>query len=693
MESLYDEAEAKRTVERYAPKHGEDLALRVYTSQLLGKNPDLVLHGGGNTSVKSKVTELLGDVTEVLFVKGSGSDLATIEPSGFPACRLAHLRRCCERPSMTDEEMVAELCRQRIDPASPTPSVEALLHAYLPAKFIDHTHADAVLALVDQPRSAELAREVYGDRSLFIPYVMPGFALARRVAELFRARAAQGGPAPTVMILDKHGIFTWGETARESYERMIGSVTLAEAFIRESRKPTSRVTTTAPPSRDAYQRITPVIRGALTQSSGRHFILRFRTSAALRAFTARDDIAEVSQVGCATPDHVIRTKARPLLLAPPDAQEDTASFRARTELALQEYTSSYHDYFRRCTAARQVSREQLDPFPRVILVAGLGALTVGNTLKEAEIAADIYEHTARIIDAATARGGYRPATYLDLFDVEYWSLEQAKLKRGASAEGPLARRIALVTGAASGIGLGTARALLAAGAHVVLTDRDAEALEKAAGGLVSLYPGRVAQGRCDVTSATDAASAVALAVSSFGGLDVVISNAGTAPSGALHTAGGDAALRASLEVNLLGHQNVARAAAEVLIAQGTGGALLFNASKSAFNPGPDFGPYAVPKAALIALMRQYAIDLAPHGVRANAVNADRIRTELFGGGLAEARAKARGIAVDEYFRANLLHRETVVDDVAHAFTYLATAEATTGCVITVDGGNASAFPR
>src|SRR5689334_5831314 len=208
MHSLYDPAEAQRTIDRYAREHGEDLALRVYTSRLLGGDPALVLHGGGNTSVKSRVTEVLGDVTEVLFVKGSGSDLASIEPRGFPACRLAHLRRCCERSSMTDEEMVAQLRGQMIDPASPTPSVEALLHAYLPGKFIDHTHADAVLAIVDQPDAARRCAELWGNRAAFLPYVMPGFVLAQRIVELGLDESS-----PPLLVLEKHGIFSWGSTA------------------------------------------------------------------------------------------------------------------------------------------------------------------------------------------------------------------------------------------------------------------------------------------------------------------------------------------------------------------------------------------------------------------------------------------------------------------------------------------------
>jgi rhamnose utilization protein RhaD (predicted bifunctional aldolase and dehydrogenase)/NAD(P)-dependent dehydrogenase (short-subunit alcohol dehydrogenase family) len=687
MQSLYDPAEAQRALDRWAKDHGEDLALRVYTSRLLGKEPALVLHGGGNTSVKSRVTELLGDVTDVIYVKGSGWDLGAIEPRGFPACRIAHLRRCCERPSMTDEEMVAQLRGQMIDPSSPTPSVEALLHAYLPAKYIDHTHADAVLAAVDQPASAEIAREIWGDGALFVPYVMPGFVLARRVAELWRARPAT---AP-VMILDKHGIFTWGESAKESYDRMIAAVSAAEDWLRDQREASSRRTMSIPPSRETYAELAPVARGAVARASGKPWIASWRREMDLVAFTDREDLGIVSQIGCATPDHVIRTKQRPLVVRGPFS--DLAAVRARIESGLSAYAEAYHEYFRRGVAARQVKRTELDPWPRVILFEGLGALTLGKTHADAEIVGDVYEHTARIIDDAASLGGYRPVSELDLFDVEYWSLEQAKLAKGASAEGPLERRVALVTGAASGIGLGTSRALAAAGAHVVLTDRDFSAVSKAAAELSARFGGRITHASCDVTSAADVRRAFDIAAEHFGGVDVVVSNAGIAPEGALHTTAGEAALRASLDVNFIGHQNVARAAADVMLRQDTGGVLLFNASKSAFNPGPGFGPYAVAKAALVALMRQYAIDLAPKGIRSNAVNADRIRTDLFGGGLAEARAKARGVPVDEYFRANLLHRETTVDDVARAFVYLASAEATTGCVITVDGGNAAAFPR
>lgn len=689
MQSHYRAADAAQFVEKYAPRWGEDLAMRVYTSRLLGQCPELVLHGGGNTSVKTVVTELVGDATEVLYVKGSGWDLGKIEPEGFPACRIAPLRRLCELPTMTDEQMTAQLRSQMLDPNSPAPSVETLLHAFLPAKFVDHTHADAVLAVVDQPDSATLVREVFGERAMFVPYVMPGFVLARKVVDLWRAYKQRTGREPSAIILDKHGIFTWGETAMDSYERMIAFVTRAERWLVE-RAPDSR-RTIASPSPDACERLAPVLRGALMRASGEPWIGTFRMSPQTLSFCDRDDLEVISQRGCATPDHVLRTKPKPLLLNLPNIDDKPAT-KAAIDAGIAAYANEYRSYFQRCSAARPGERKELDPWPRVILISGLGAFTIGKTRKDAEIAADIYEHTTVVIELATAFNGYEPATELDIFDVEYWSLEQAKLgKKGPAKQ--LESRVAFVTGGASGIGLAVARALLAAGAHVTLTDKNEDAIDRVGEKLSATYGDRVFALPCDVTIADEVRSAIRKTSLRYGGLDIVISNAGRPFEGALQDEKGDAALRSSLEVNLLGHQNVARFASELLIQQGSGGVLLFNASKSAFNQGPNFGPYAIPKAALIALMRQYAIDLAPHGIRSNAVNADRIRTALFDGGMLETRARARGVGVDEYFRANLLRRETTANDVAQAFVYLATAEATTGCVITVDGGNASAFPR
>jgi NAD(P)-dependent dehydrogenase (short-subunit alcohol dehydrogenase family) len=328
-----------------------------------------------------------------------------------------------------------------------------------------------------------------------------------------------------------------------------------------------------------------------------------------------------------------------------------------------------------------------------VLLPGLGACGVARTAKEADMALDIYEHTAAVMQVAADVGTYAPCAREEVFDVEYWSLEQAKLKRSSAAG--LVGCIALVTGGASGIGLSTAERLLAAGAHVCVVDRDAAALDSAAQTLRArpATADRLLTSVADVRDAAAVGEAIARTVEAWGGLDLIVSNAGTAPEGRLDTEAGERALRDSIETNCLSHASVARLAVEVMLAQGRGGCLLFNASKAAFNPGPGFGPYAVAKGALIALMRQYAVDLGPSRIRSNAVNADRIRTRLFAGAVLESRASARGLSPEAYFRSNLLSREVTAGDVADAFAYLATARSTTGCVVTVDGGNSAAFPR
>jgi rhamnose utilization protein RhaD (predicted bifunctional aldolase and dehydrogenase)/NAD(P)-dependent dehydrogenase (short-subunit alcohol dehydrogenase family) len=591
---------------------------------------------------------------------------------------MARLVRLLELPDMTDEQMVNELRLALLDASAPTPSVETLLHAALPARFIDHTHADAILAVADQPDAARICREIFGAALLFVPYVMPGFGLAKACKTAWDAAVA-AGRSPTVMVLERHGVFTFGDSAKESYERMIEVVTLAERYASD------RMGTTNFPALEHDEaleaEILPLVRGALASVAGdapeRAPIVALRSSEWILAFLDRKDANELTRRGCVTPDHVIRTKPWPLFLGTSVARDFEG-----VEREIRDYARRYDRYFEEACAKRGVRKTKLDPWPRVVLVPKVGILTVGKTKKEAEIAADIYERTIQVITDAEDVGTYSPVSSLDLFDVEYWSLEQAKIKKQAVE--PLGRRVALVTGAASGIGKATALKLLELGAHVVAFDR-AEPTLKGRAELVTV--------KGDVTSAADVTRAVRSAARAFGGLDIVVSNAGAAAEGRLDTDEGEAALRASLELNLLSHNLVAKAAAEIMRSQRRGGVILFNASKSAFNQGPGFGPYSVPKAALVALMRQYAVDLGRFGIRANAVNADRIRTGIFTGGVLESRAAARGISVDEYFRSNILGREVTADDVADAFAFLARASSTTGCVVTVDGGNAAAFPR
>lgn len=685
MKSRWSDTEAQDFIARYAPQGvGEDLALRVYTTRLLGGDPRLVLHGGGNTSVKTHMSDLLGDSVEVICVKGSGWDMGNIEPAGLPAVKLAPLRRLRALDRLSDEDMVNYQRVNLLDPASPNPSVETLLHAFLPHKYVDHTHSTAVLALTDQADGEAIARDIFGDRVAYVPYTIPGFALAKSVADVFdRNREVEG------LVLMQHGIFSVGQSAREAYERMIAFVTIAEERLARGRK--SFVAAPLPKELARTADIAPILRGACAVARDdragtvKRQILCFRTSRAILDYVNGAELARYSQAGVVTPDHTIRTKNWPLLVSAPEAGRlDT--WKADVEGAVADFVARYHDYFARNNARTQPKKSELDPLPRVVLVPGKGLFGLGASAKDAAIAADIAENTIEVITDAEAIGRYQPISEADMFDVEYWSLEQAKL--GKAAEKPLARQVAVVTGGGSGIGAATAKALARAGAEVAVLDRD-----RAAAAPVARECGKAAVAiGCDVTKPEEVASAFRQIAKTFGGVDIVVSNAGAAWQGTIGTVD-DETLRRSFELNFFSHQAVAQNAVRIMKAQGTGGCLVFNVSKQAVNPGRDFGPYGLPKASTLFLMKQYALDHGRDGIRANAVNADRIRSGLLTESMIAARSHARGISEQDYMSANLLGREVTAEDVADAFVYLATANKTTAAILTVDGGNIEASLR
>lgn len=678
MRNRWNEREARTFITRYK-SFGPDLALRTYSARLIGQDPGLVLHGGGNTSVKTLRRTLTGEPINVICIKGSGSDLDTIEPEGHPAVRMKALEPLRALPRLSDEDMVNVLRTNMLDAAGPTPSVETLLHAFLPHVFIDHSHADAVLSITNQPDGEKRVRAWVGGRMGIVPYIMPGFALAKRAAEVYERRPDVEG-----LILLKHGIFTFGATAQESYNRMIDWVDSAERLLARARRFVFQPLR-IPVRTDARSigRAANLLRGV----GEFHPVVRHRVSPAILNFVTSRQAARLSQQGPATPDHIIRTKARPLLM-PPVSIDNEKAFRDVFRRRLMAYRHAYQQYFKRQSRIKKVVRQPLDPFPRVILVPGMGFFSLATDARAADVALDIYERTIKIITDASRIGTYQALPEGDLFDMEYWSLEQAKL--GKTVDKPFSRQVVWISGAGSGIGLATARAFGQMGAHVFLTDRDASALKNA---IVGLGLGKQMNSRvCDVTRRSEVEAAFDQCSVLFGGVDIVVSNAGIAPMQDMASCS-DSLLRESFEVNFFAHQHVAQAAIRIFERQGLGGVLLFNASKSAFNPGPGFGPYTLPKAGVIALMRQYAVELGKIGVRVNAVNADRVRTHLFSGGLLAKRAKARGLTLDEYVKGNLLGEEVLAEDVAQAFVALAQARKTTGAVLPVDGGNAAAFPR
>jgi rhamnose utilization protein RhaD (predicted bifunctional aldolase and dehydrogenase)/NAD(P)-dependent dehydrogenase (short-subunit alcohol dehydrogenase family) len=684
MRSKWVEADAAEFVARGAEAGiAGDLALRIYSTRLLGADPKLVLHGGGNTSLKTRERDPLGSDTETLRIKASGAAMATIEAAGLPAVRLAPLRALRALETITDERLVALERANLIDPTAPNPSVEIMLHAFLPHTFIDHTHASAVLSITDQQDGETKCADAFGERLAFVPYLMPGFGLAKNAIEVFeRSRPSMG------LVLDKHGIVTFGGTAREAYERMIEMVTVAEDFIARNSKP--RIVVAMWPEAEAVAAVAPIVRGACSQKDEkvegafRRLVLEFRGGETILG-ALQSDLSALSQGGVVTPDHVIRTKSRPLVLPHPSVGTLDDFTRAARDSAAA-FAADYHDYFARHNERVGGGKRELDPLPRVVLVPGLGLFGLGHSKRDAIIAADIAEEWIAVVGDAERIGRFASITEAEMFDCEYWPLEQAKL--GARITPPLAGNIVAITGAAGAIGTATARAFAAAGAEVALLDVNLAAAREQA----KRVGGSPLALTCDVTDRGSVRTAFEQIAAHFGGLDIVVSNAGAAWQGRIGEVDEDV-LHKSFELNFYGHQRVAQAAVAVMRAQGIGGCLLFNVSKQAINPGPNFGPYGIPKAALLALMRQYALDYGADGIRANAVNADRIRSGLLTEDMIASRAKARGLSEKDYMSGNLLGREVTAEDVAQAFVHQALALKSTADVTTVDGGNIAAALR
>jgi rhamnulose-1-phosphate aldolase/alcohol dehydrogenase len=705
MKSRWSDADARGAVQEWGPGFGELLALRIYTSRLIGIEPDLVLHGGGNTSLKAPYRTLLGDDLTCLYVKGSGSSLDRVGPRDFPALDLGYLRRLEALPSLSDEEMVNQLRTHLFDATAPNPSVEALLHAFLPDRFVDHSHADAVLALTNQPDGEKLVREAVGDRVAVLPYIMPGFPLAKAVAQV-----ARDEPGLSAIVLIKHGLFTFGADARESYERHIQLVDACERFAESRSRGRSVLSISAtlrgPAPAELVARAAPVLRGLLAEPGGdpqtpsRRVILDWRASSEVLAFCASQAAPDLAERGPLTPDHVIRTKALPLFLGDP-AWDDAVALRKQLERSVASYRAAYDAYFEEQSRAKGVSPKKLDSAPRVVLLPGAGALCFGKTKRDAAIAADITEHTLRIKALGEALGRYEALAPSDLFDMEYWSLEQAKL--GGTAELPLERQVVLVTGGAGAIGIGVGDVCAGAGAYVVLADLDEARARAAAEKLVRKHgTGRAVGVAMDVTDESAVRRAFDAACVTYGGVDVVVPNAGVAVVSPIAEVS-VAEVRRVAEVNYLGVLLTLREAARVFRMQGTGGNVVVNASKNVFAPGKDFGAYSASKAAAHQIGKVAAIELAPLGVRVNLINADAVfaEGEVPSGlwqSVGPARARSRGVPVEElpdfYRERSLLRTRVSARHVGNAVVFFASNQTpTTGATLPVDGGIVEAFPR
>jgi rhamnose utilization protein RhaD (predicted bifunctional aldolase and dehydrogenase)/NAD(P)-dependent dehydrogenase (short-subunit alcohol dehydrogenase family) len=660
----------------------DDISLSVYCTRLIGGDPNLVLHGGGNTSVKTVQEDLFGNEIEVLCIKGSGWDMAEILPAGLPPVKLDPLRQLKSLESLCDEDMVSYIRSNLLDSTSPTPSVETLSHAFLPHKFINHSHASAILSVTNQPNGEHLCRELFDDSMGIVPYMMPGFGLAKKTSEVFEENPGVDG-----LILLNHGIFTFSDDAEASYQHMIDAISTVEKRLLGGNKHVFSSATT--PSRlQPLSSVAPIVRGVLisqderigtgTNAPQNKLILDFRTTDQILEFVNGKEIERYSQRGVATPDHVIRTKNWPLVLPLPEKPE-TRDFRERTEQATKEFQQKYDSYFQRQVESRNLQKTRLDSTPKVVLVPGHGLFGVGRDRNEAIIAADIAESSVQTITNAESIGEYETLDEADVFDVEYWSLEQAKLSKASTQ--PLLGNVVAITGGGGTIGMAIANEFDKLGAEIAVLDLNFPEEDH-----------RFLQLECDVTNQTSVKSAFENICEHFGGVDIVISNAGAMHLGSMENVS-DETLRESFEINFFAHQTVMQKSVEVLKLQNVGGNLLFNVSKQAVNPGADAGPYGLPKAATLALMRQYAIETGKYGIRANAVNADRIQSGLLTKEMIRSRAEARGVNEVEYLAGNILGKEVTAEDVAKAFTQLALSESTVANVTTVDGGNIAAALR
>jgi rhamnose utilization protein RhaD (predicted bifunctional aldolase and dehydrogenase)/NAD(P)-dependent dehydrogenase (short-subunit alcohol dehydrogenase family) len=689
-------------VARYGPKWGADLALRTYSSRLLGAEKSLVLHGGGNTSVKGTHTNILGEHLPALFVKASGHDMAVIGPEGHPGLDLRHLRKLRRLAELSDLEMVNEFRTHLFDFQSATPSIETLVHAFLPPKFIDHTHAGAVLALTNQLDGERVVRDALGEKVVILKYVKPGFRLAKAAAEAFEAN-----PEGRAMVWIHHGLLTWGDAARDSYNSMVELVTRAEDYLTSHASKALKVvfSTPLPVAEERVKQVAPVLRGLLghpaPDSERPHcpVILQPLLNREILAFVDSELGKELALSPPLTSDYLIRTKAFPLWIDSP-AYEDSGKLRDQLSKSVNGYARDYDAYISRHLARMETGVARLDSLPRVILMPGSGAFCAGKDPTESGMVRDITAHTLSVKVQVAAMGTYRGLPESDLFDMEYDLFQHAKLK--GLPKSPLGGRVAVVTGAAGAIGSAISQRLLEEGCCVAVTDLPGDNLNGLIHELNSAFGDRIIGVPLDVADPESVAQAYGEIIKTWGGVDLVVVNAGIALVSSLAEMDLEA-FRKLERVNIEGTLLILAESARVFERQGTGGDIVLVSTKNVFAPGAKFGAYSATKAAAHQLARIASLELAEIGVRVNMVAPDAV----FGHGTRKSglwaevgpdRMRARGLderGLEEYYRnRNLLKARVTGTHVANAVLYFATRQSpTTGATIPVDGGLPEATPR
>ena len=642
-------------------KFKDDLALRVYTSRLLGQDPSLVLHGGGNTSVKITKTNLVGSKEEILYVKGSGWDLVSIEQEGFSPVRMAHMLNLSKLKSLSDPQMVNELKTQLTNATSPTPSVETILHAILPFKYVDHTHADAVVTISNTSNGEERIREIYGNRVVIVPYVMPGFDLAKEVGRLFSEMASDETEG---IVLLNHGIFSFGSTARKSYDRMIDLVNLAEQYLVSQNAWDNEEPLTNVKSKKIRNDVSQ-LRQRISSATGNPVLLNLTNSQLGTSFSNRDDVEIIATRGPLTPDHVIRTKRIPMI--------------GRN---VEKYVKEYISYFNTHKTKAKQKKTMLDPAPRVILDKEFGLCAVGKNMSEIGIISDIYEHTMESILKSEKLGGFQALSASDIFNLEYWDLEQAKLHKNTNSL-EFQGEAVLITGAASGIGKSCVESFLNRGAAVVGIDIDPSIETNYK---LQDYLGLV----CDVTDENAIDEVLEKSVCHFGGLDMIVLNAGIFPEAKTISQVSMKEWNKVFSINLNSNLNLLREVYPLLKVAPNKGRVVIIGSKNVPAPGPGAGAYSASKAALNQLMRVLSMEWGSDGIRLNALHPNAVfDTGMWTDEVLKSRAEHYGLTIESYKTNNILGVEVHSIDVSELAAELCGSlfSKTTAAQIPIDGGN------
>ncbi|WP_102026659.1 bifunctional aldolase/short-chain dehydrogenase [Salirhabdus sp. Marseille-P4669] len=668
----------------------------VYRSNLLGSDRAVANYGGGNTSTKTVIKDFKGDDVEVMWVKGSGSDLATMKAENFTGLRLEDIRPLLERDEMSDEEMVEYLSHTMIDSKHPRSSIETLLHAFLPFKHVDHTHPDAIISIACADNGKEIAEEIFGDRFVWVPYIRPGFTLSKMIAE-----GVQNHPNPELVIMEKHGLVTWGETSEESYHNTISIINEAEAYIEEKAKSAKAfggakyTALSAEERKEIFAKVLPIVRGQVSQN--KRMLTTYDESEAVLEFVNSVDAEELAQVGAACPDHLVHTKRVPLFINWDPSTKDVDSLIEAIKSGVQDYEKEYEAYFNR---NKSEGDEMSEPAPRVILIPGVGMINTGKTWFAAKISEGLYHRAISVMRGSTALGNFVSLNEAESFAVEYWPLELYKLSL-APAEADFSRQVAFVTGGAGGIGTATVYRLVSQGAHVAIADINLEGAQKLAEEVNAKYgENRTIAVKVDVTKEEAVQEAIKETVLTYGGIDILVNNAGLASSSPFEETTMDAW---NLNINVLvtGYFLVAREAFKLMKEQEIGGNMVFVGSKNSIYAGKNAAAYSTAKAAETHLARTIAADGGQYGIRVNSVLPDAVirGSKIWDSSWKKERASSYGIGTDDleahYRKRTILNVNILPEDIAESIAFLASSRSakTTGCMVTVDGGVAAAFTR